>query len=237
MNALGLLGSLMGNNATGSNVGGQLISGLLGGSAGGLLGRGGSGGLLSAAAGSLLGGGARSRRGGTSGFGRNAIIGMLGSLAVSALTSYAKNKMSQSGPTAQAGLADFDDLPDNPGYDEDEANRRAEILIRAMINAAKADGHVDEQEQENILQRVGDVDQEQAEFLRREIAAPLDVQAFIRSVPRGMEQEVYTISLMGIQLDEQSEARYLIDLAQGLGLSADTCNNIHRELGAPEIFK
>jgi uncharacterized membrane protein YebE (DUF533 family) len=118
-----------------------------------------------------------------------------------------------------------------------EQGRTVVLVTRAMINAAKADGHVDEQEQENILQRVGDVDQEEAEFLRREIAAPLDVQAFIRSVPRGMEQEVYTISLMGIQLDEQSEARYLIDLAQGLGLSADTCNNIHRELGAPEIFK
>lgn len=236
MNALSLLGSLMGNNATGSNVGGQLLGGLLGGSGGGMLG-GSGGGLLGAAAGSLLGGGSRSSRRG--GFGRNAIVGMLGSLAVSALTTYVKSKMSQpgTGATVQAGLVEFDDLPDNPGYDEDEANRRAEILIRAMINAAKADGHVDEQEQENILQRVGDVDQEEAEFLRREIASPLDIQAFIRSVPRGMEQEVYTISLMGIQLDEQSEARYLIDLAQGLGLSADTCNDIHRELGAPEIFQ
>jgi uncharacterized membrane protein YebE (DUF533 family) len=235
MNALGLLGSLMGNNATGSNIGGQLLSGLLGGSGGGRLGRGGGSGLLSAAAGSLLGGRERPARGGASS--RSAIIGILGSLAVSALTNYAKHQMSQSGGTAQARLAEFDDLPDGPGYDEDEANRRAEILIRAMIHAAKADGHVDEQEQQNILQRVGDIDQEEAEFLRRELASPLDIQALIRSVPRGMEQEVYTISLMGIQLDEQSEARYLIDLAQGLGLSADTRNNIHRELGAPEIFQ
>jgi len=230
MNALGLLGSLMGNNATGSNIGGQL----LGGSGGGMLG-GGGGGLLRAATGSLLGGGARPSMGGASS--RNVIVGMLGSLAVSALTNYAKHQMSQSGDTAQARLAEFDDLPDSPGYDEDAANRRAEILIRAMINAAKSDGHVDEQEQQHILQRVGDINQEEAEFLRRELAAPLDIQALIRSVPRGMEQEVYTISLMGIQLDEQSEARYLIDLAQGLGLSADTCNNIHRELGAPEIFQ
>jgi uncharacterized membrane protein YebE (DUF533 family) len=227
MSALDLLGSLMGNNATGSNIGGPLLGGLLGG--------GGGGGLLSAAAGSLLGGGARPSRGSTSS--RSAIVGILGSLAVSALTNYAKHQMSQSSGMAQARLAEFGDWPDSPGYDEDEANRRAEILIRAMINAAKADGHVDEQEQQNILQRVGDIDPEEAEFLRRELAAPLDIQALIRSVPRGMEQEVYTISLMGIQLDEQSEARYLIDLAQGLGLSADTCNNIHRELGAPEIFQ
>jgi uncharacterized membrane protein YebE (DUF533 family) len=226
MNALDLLGSLVGNNATGSNIGGQLLGGLLGGSGGR---------LLNAAAGNLLGGGARPARGGASS--RSAIIGILGSRAVSALTNYAKHQMSQSSGTAQARLDEFGDLPDSPGYDEDEANRRAEILIRAMIHAAKADGHVDEQEQQNILQRVGDIDPEEAEFLRRELASPLDIQALIRSVPRGMEQEVYTISLMGIQLDEQSEARYLIDLAQGLGLSADTCNNIHRELGAPEIFQ
>ena len=235
MNALGLLGSLMGNNATGSNIGGQLLGELLGGSGGGMLGGGSGGGLLSAAAGSLLGGKARPSMGGASG--RSAIVGILGSLVVSALTNYAKHQMSQSGGTAQARLAEFDDLPDSPGYDEDEANRRAEILIRAVINAAKSDGHVDEQEQQNILQRIGDIDQEEAEFLRRELASPLDIQAFIRSVPRGMEQEVYTISLMGIQLDEQSESRYLIDLAHGLGLSADTCNTIHRELGAPEIFQ
>lgn len=234
MNALSLLGSLIGNNATGSNIGGQLFGGLLGGSSGGRLG-GGGGGLLNAAAGNLLGGGARPARGGASS--RSAIIGILGSLAVSALTNYAKHQMSQSSDAAQARLTEFDDLPDSPAYDEDEANRRVEILIRAMIHAAKADGHVDEQEQQNILQRVGDLNPEEAEFLRRELASPLDIQALIRSVPRGMEQEVYTISLMGSQLDEQSEAQYLIDLAQGLGLSADTCNNIHCELGAPEIFK
>jgi hypothetical protein len=103
MNALDLLGSLIGNNATGSNIGRQLLGGLLGGSGGGMLGGSGGGGLLSAAAGSLLGGGARSARGGASS--RSAIIGILGSLAVSALTNYAKQQMSQSGGTAQARLS------------------------------------------------------------------------------------------------------------------------------------
>jgi uncharacterized membrane protein YebE (DUF533 family) len=42
---------------------------------------------------------------------------------------------------------------------------------------------------------------------------------------------------MGITLDERSEAKYLSQLAEGLGLSADACNRIHREVGAPEIFE
>jgi uncharacterized membrane protein YebE (DUF533 family) len=165
-------------------------------------------------------------------------MGVLGSLAVAAVTKYARNKMSGGDAPASGGLMDID--PDetlaNAGYDEHEANSRAELLIRAMINAAKADGRVDEQEKQNILQRVGDLDREEAEFLRRELSAPLDINGFIRSVPRGMEQEVYAMSLMGIQLDENTEAHYLLQLAQGLGLNAEVCNNIHRELGAPEIF-
>ena len=130
-----------------------------------------------------------------------------------------------------------DDIMTNTGYDDNEANSRAEILIRAMVNAAKADGRVDEQEQQNILQRVGNLGQEETEFLRREMQSPLDTQGFIRSIPRGMEQEVYAMSLMGIVLDESSEASYLAELADGMGLSADVCNNIHREAGAPEIFQ
>ncbi|PON13350.1 hypothetical protein C2W62_34825 [Candidatus Entotheonella serta] len=165
-------------------------------------------------------------------------MGVLGGLAVSAISKYARNKMSGGDEPAQGGLMDID--PDealaSTGLDADEANSRAEILIRAMINAAKADGHVDDQEQQNIVERLGDIDEEEAEFLRRELAAPLDTEGFIRSIPPGMGQEVYAMSLMGIQLDENAEAQYLFELAQGLGLDAEVCNNIHRELGAPEIF-
>ena len=74
-------------------------------------------------------------------------------------------------------------------------------------------------------------------FVRRELAAPLDAQAFIRSVPRGMEQQVYTMSLMGIDLDTNQEAQYLHQLAQGLGIEADVCNQIHDKLGAPKLYR
>jgi uncharacterized membrane protein YebE (DUF533 family) len=239
MDAIGLLGSLMGNNAVAPGGGGGLLGSLLGGAMGG-----GAGGMLGSATGSgtlgtlgnVLGG---TRGGGSSsGFGSKALMGVLGGLAVSAITKYARNKMSGGEVPAQGGLVDID--PDealaSTGYDENEANSRAEILIRAMTNAAKADGRVDEQERQNILRRIGDVGREETEFLRRELSVPLDVQGFIRSVPRGMEQEVYAISLMGIELDENDEAQYLFQLAQGLGLDAEVCNRIHREVGAPEIF-
>ncbi len=243
MDAIGLLGSLMGNNAVapgggggGGGLLGSLIGGAMGGGAGNMLGGSGTLGTL----GSVLGGAIGGARGGGSsaGFGSKALMGVLGGLAVAAVSKYARNKMSGGDAPDQGGLMDID--PDeamaSTGYDDNEANSRAEILIRAMINAAKSDGHVDDQEQQNIVQRVGDVGEEEAAFLQSELAAPLDVDGFVRSIPRGMEQEVYAMSLMGIQLDESAEAEYLFQLAQGLDLDAETCNNIHRELGAPEIF-
>ncbi len=240
MDAIGLLGSLMGNGAVapggGGGMLGSFIGGAMGGGAGGMLGGGGTMGTL----GNVIGGAIGGARGGgsSSGFTSKALMGVLGGLAVAAVTKYARNKMSGGDEPAQGGVMDID--PDeamaSTGLDEDEANGRAEILIRAMINAAKADGHVDEEEQQNIIGRLGEIDEEEAEFLRRELSAPLDTEGFIQSIPQGMEQEVYAMSLMGIQLDEDAEAHYLFELAQGLGLDAEVCNNIHREVGAPEIF-
>ncbi len=219
MDAMGLLGSLMGGGGMASGLGGQLIGGLLGG-------------------GGAPGGGQT----GSSGFGSKAVMGVLGGLAVTALTKYASGKMSGGGDgggamSALGGLFGGDEAPPSHDYDDDEANSRAEFLIRAMVNAAKADGRVDEQEEQNILQRLGDIGQEEADFLRDELTSPLDTQGFIRSIPRGMEREVYAMSLLGIELDEQAEAEYLSELAQGLGLSGDDCNAMHRDVGAPEIFQ
>jgi uncharacterized membrane protein YebE (DUF533 family) len=52
-----------------------------------------------------------------------------------------------------------------------------------------------------------------------------------------MEREVYAVSLMAIDLDSNPEAQYLHQLAQGVGLSADACNEIHRALGVPNLYR
>ncbi|MDH3638234.1 MAG: tellurite resistance TerB family protein, partial [Gammaproteobacteria bacterium] len=119
---------------------------------------------------------------------------------------------------------------------EQQVNDEATVLIRAMINAAKADGRVDQAEQENILKRLGDIDQDEVDFLRQEFARRLDVDDFIRSVPRGMEQQVYAMSVLAIELDTNPEAKYLHQLAQGLGVAPQACNQIHQQLGAAPLY-
>lgn len=115
-------------------------------------------------------------------------------------------------------------------------NDEALVLVRAMINAAKADGTVSQEEQQAILQKLANPTQETIDFLRQEFSLPVNVRDFAWSVPLGMEQQVYTMSLAAINLDTNPEADYLRDLAHGLRLDAQFCNDLHQRYGAPTIF-
>ncbi len=110
------------------------------------------------------------------------------------------------------------------------------VLIRAMLNAAKADGRVTPAEQQAILEQLANPSPDAVNFLRNEFSSPLDVKEFAWSVPLGMEMQVYTLSLATIDLDTNPEADYLRTLAHGLRLSPDACNQIHTRYGAPLIF-
>ncbi len=130
----------------------------------------------------------------------------------------------------------LDGLKDMVGGDDDESSidipdEEAMILILAMTNAAKADGAVDQDEIAAIFSRAGDLDDEAQDFIRAELTSPLDLDAFIESVPGGMEAEVYTASLLPIDVDTAAETSYLQNLADGLGLSGDDVAKIHEALG------
>ena len=51
-----------------------------------------------------------------------------------------------------------------------------------------------------------------------------------------MEQQVYTMSLIAIDLDTNREARYLTQLADALRIPADVREQIHQRLGAPSMY-
>jgi uncharacterized membrane protein YebE (DUF533 family) len=117
-----------------------------------------------------------------------------------------------------------------------EAQQEAEILIEAMCNAAKADGQIDAVEREKILKKLGDLDQNELDFVKRQLAAPLNLDDFISRVPKDMAQQVYAFSLMAVKLDSQAEAQYFARLAGGLGIDGQTANQIHAQMGEPQIF-
>lgn len=122
-------------------------------------------------------------------------------------------------------------------YNDQQLNERSVVLIRAMINAAKSDGAIDQCEQDEIVKRLQPLSQQEVQFLQQEFRRPLNVHEFAHDVPRGMEQEVYSISLMAIDLDTQAEARYLHELAECLRIGPHQCNDIHHHYGAPVLYR
>jgi uncharacterized membrane protein YebE (DUF533 family) len=109
-------------------------------------------------------------------------------------------------------------------------NDQATVLIRAMVSAAKCDGQISQAEQQSILGQLKDASPAAVHFLRDELAKPFDVREFTWSVPIGMEQQVYALSLMTIDVDTDAEQRYLKDLARGLRLAPEVCDQIKSRL-------
>ena len=229
MNLVGMLAKMVLSNAMSRGGGGNLLGSLLGGGGGRGLGgagggAGGLGGLLGGLMGGQTGGGAQAGGG-----------GMLGQIL---------GGQGQSGGAAGGGLGSLLGQVMGQGQQQQQMqapsaaqNDQAAILIRAMVNAAKSDGEIDQQEQQNIVDKLGgDVGTEEAQFIRSEMQAPLNVSSFVQSVPRGMEQQVYLMSLMAINLDNKAEAVYLDQLAKGMNISEQQSNQLHAELNVPQLY-
>jgi len=116
-------------------------------------------------------------------------------------------------------------------------NDQAILFIRAMINSAKVDGEISDEEQKSILSQIGDPSPEIVQFLRAEFARPLNIAEYAQSLPIGTEQKAYAISLMAIKLDTKEEADYLRQLAKALRISPEQCNQIHQQQNAPLIYQ
>ncbi|MEM7463579.1 MAG: DUF533 domain-containing protein, partial [Pseudomonadota bacterium] len=112
----------------------------------------------------------------------------------------------------------------------------AALMLRATIQAAKSDGRLDDKERERLLKTLGDVSPAERRFVENEMQQPVDAKKLAREVPRGLERQLYAMSVMAIDLDQQSEARYLHELASAMGLDHAQVNAIHDQLGAPRIY-
>ena len=102
-------------------------------------------------------------------------------------------------------------------------------LIKAMIGAAKSDGHIDEVEQQRIFDAVEQMSlsSEMKGLVFDLLRQPIYVEELAHGA-QSMEQksEVYLASCLAIDLDNQSEHNYLNKLAGALGLPLDLAEQI-----------
>ena len=184
-------------------------------------------GSFGAIAGALLGGGGGAVRGAAGG----GAMAILGTLALAALQN--SRGGGQTGPGAQfaAGAAP---LQANVAAVASEEGER--LALRAMVAAAKADGHIDQAEMDRILGnlKADEVTEAERRFVLDEIRKPLDPSDLAKDVRNPAQAaEVYAASLLAIDIDSEAEREYLRKLASALRLDSGVVSFLHQTTGAP----
>lgn len=118
-----------------------------------------------------------------------------------------------------------------------ELEKSAGLMLRAMIQAAKADGKIDPEEKAKILELVGeDASKDDMAFVKAELEAPVDVEGLAKATPQAQRMPVYSASLMAIRVDTDAEAQYLDELAKALELDEPTVNALHVQQGVHPLY-
>lgn len=136
-------------------------------------------------------------------------------------------------PPAGAGGLSAHAMPQDSRFapeGEEAQQRLSRMLLRAMIAAAKADGHIDATEQAAIFGQIDRLDlrAEDKAFVIDELRAPLDVDAIARSAHTVEEAaEIYAASLLAISIDNAAERGYLALLAARLNLDKGLVAHLH----------
>ena len=175
---------------------------------------------LGALLGALFGGGGKSMGGAMGG----GLMALLGAMAYQALK--------KSGHQAKAPLGLVEPQTNR---EADELERQSELVLRAMINATKADGRIDAREIDRMVAKVresGANDQGQ-HYMMTQMEKPMETDELVAAV-RGKPElaaELYAASLLAIEVDTAAEREYLDRLAANLGLPAQVTQNIENLVG------
>ena len=230
----GMLEQMLGGAA--SSGGGGMLGGLMDAAKGMMGGQGTSfasnplaTGGLGALAGALFGGGSDSVKGALGG----GAMAMLAGLAYQAF----KNQNHQPAG-AQMAFADAEPplgmrTPAN-SVEEQALESQAAVILRGMINAAKADGRIDNNEMQKIVGRMQEIDADDAtrNWVMDELQRPADLDQLVSEIPdESVAAQVYLASLFAIEVDTEAEIDYLKQLARRTGLDGGVVRQLHQMVG------
>ncbi|MCY1353826.1 hypothetical protein D9M69_401800 [compost metagenome] len=223
MNTRGLLDQLL-------KSGQELLQGGGGQAKPGQGGAGQLGNLLGSVGGGALGGGAialllgskKARKMG----GKVLTYGGLAALGVVAYKAYSNWQQQQQAGTPQTPPQTVDRLP------PPQVEQHSHAILRALVAAAKADGHIDDRERQLIdgeVLRLTD-DRELQGWLDRELHKPLDPAEVARAAQTPeMAAEMYLASLLMVDQEHFMERAYLDELARQLQLPLDLKAELERQ--------
>ncbi len=159
-------------------------------------------------------------------------LAAIGGLAYTAYKNYQAGK-SPTETVATGGEPEVLPAPKDSGFHPDDiAHGEVEfalVLVRAMIAAARADGHIDDAERAKIHERLtmSGLNSDATEFIDAELSNPVDVDAFVKAAKSEPQKvELYTASRVAIDPQTRAERGYLDMLAGRLGLKDDLVDHI-----------
>jgi uncharacterized membrane protein YebE (DUF533 family) len=115
-----------------------------------------------------------------------------------------------------------------------ERNELSLVLLRAMVAAAKADGHIDGKEQTAIFAKLDELalDNDAKAFVIDELRKPLDIDAVVEGATSPERAvEIYAASVLAIDPDDSAEQAYLAMLASRLKLDPALKASVETEAG------
>lgn len=150
-------------------------------------------------------------------------LAAIGGLAYKAYQQYQAGQQANSQPAAkeQELLPPPSESPFNPSLAPQGEAEFALTLVRAMISAAKADGHIDDEERSRIVGRLNlaGLGSETEQFLDQELQRPLNLDELVSAVKTDAQKvELYAASRLAINADTRAERGYLNLLAGRLNL-------------------
>lgn len=142
----------------------------------------------------------------------------VGSLAALGGLAYQMYRQWESGNAAPTGAEPAGQL----AAPEQHPKASGEVLLKAMVAAAKSDGHVDSAELENIRKQLADMalDGDVNDMILQALAQPLDARdiAELAAGDMSVATEIYLISAAIIDTANEAEQAYLADLHAALQL-------------------
>ena len=111
-------------------------------------------------------------------------------------------------------------------------------LVRAMISAARADGHIDEAERGKIADRLklAGLDAEAESWLVSELERPVDLDGLVASAHTDAQKvELYTASRLAIEPETRAERGYLDMLAGRLKLPDPLVDHVEATVSAAKV--
>ncbi|CDG54091.1 tellurite resistance TerB family protein [Vreelandella titanicae] len=185
---------------------------------------------------SLLGGGAMgllvgSKRGRSMG-GKALKYGAIAGVGVLAWKAWQSSQAAKNGNAQQNTTQNATEGERVEALSGEYQERRSLELLQAMIMAARADGHIDEQEQALITEQIDALgaDQEMHNWVEQQLKAPLDAQALAREADSPQAaREMYLISVAVTDDQNPMERAWLDQLGNALNLPKEMTDELERQ--------